>query len=624
MAEWKPYQIAAAGEIQNLADSAATLATTVKETLTLANLGMEAFKLVAQLQTINPLLIALDALAEEILSQLANLKEAGYYYLFIDPYYLKNVAAEPAFTYGFEQLRDEAGRRLFLLRNSDTGEFEQRTESGPPGPFPTQAQLDTGEAKPLLATPRKIIPGGYNPYEGSTVDPLASISPYPQFTTKQVIDEFTKAFDDKGDVPRYKALKNAPNKTGTIVYDTTGTPYSGWDKSKEFGLELFDIGKDQEDGSVIKDFKAARRPINTKIAAGKPNILGQTEFDGGSAAIAIIIAAPSFTVFTDTFNAFSKMFSDIPEMAASTGKNLLDSFAEILTPNPITIKLTQVDTNYGKFEVGDVIGGHKYGGQAEITEINAESIVATSMSTRKTVVITDDVRRQKHVTIDVDANPDERWIDMEVTASPIRSVDGLNSFIVGDDVYEMEKRGEGGNDGTDLFPVYFIKGQHTTTAPGTNRIYPKCGKVAMEKLEVLPDSTPPDFGGIQIKDIIPGWGAFFQILENFVKQLQGMITDSAAFIQDMIDTIKSVEKFLEDLVKIIEEFLEFFQITLPSTGVYALHIPDQNKGNEGIKSAIKSAGGLPDMAYAAGVVFVGSEISGSNPIELLAEVLKIS
>ena len=240
---------------------------------------MEAVKLVAQLQTINPLLIALDALAEEILSQLANLKEAGYYYLFIDPYYLKNVAAEPAFTYGFEQLRDEAGRRLFLLRNSDTGEFEQRTESGPPGPFPTQAQLDTGEAKPLLATPRKIIPGGYNPYAGSTVDPLASISPYPQFTTKQVIDEFTKAFDDKGDVPRYKALKNAPNKTGTIVYDTTGTPYSGWDKSKEFGLELFDIGKDQEDGSVIKDFKAARRPINTKIAAGKPNILGQTEFD---------------------------------------------------------------------------------------------------------------------------------------------------------------------------------------------------------------------------------------------------------------------------------------------------------------------------------------------------------
>ena len=111
-AKWKPYQIAAAGEIQNLADSAQSLATTVKETLTLANLGMEAVKLLAQLQSINPLLIALDALAEEILKQIANLKEAGYYYLYVDPYYEKNVTAEPAFTYGFEQLRDEGGNRF--------------------------------------------------------------------------------------------------------------------------------------------------------------------------------------------------------------------------------------------------------------------------------------------------------------------------------------------------------------------------------------------------------------------------------------------------------------------------------------------------------------------------------
>ena len=73
MAEWKPYQIAAAGEIQALADSAEALATTVKETLTLANLGMSAVKILAQLQSINPLLIALDALADEVLKEIANL-----------------------------------------------------------------------------------------------------------------------------------------------------------------------------------------------------------------------------------------------------------------------------------------------------------------------------------------------------------------------------------------------------------------------------------------------------------------------------------------------------------------------------------------------------------------------
>ena len=613
-AEWKPYQIASAGEIQTLADSAQSLATTVKETLTLANLGMEAVKLLAQLQSINPLLIALDALAEEILKQIANLKEAGYYYLYVDPYYIKNVNPEPAFTYGFEQLRDEGGKRLWITKDA-SGNEEDTTST------PTQADIDTVKSRPKLATPRKLVPGGYNPYVGSTVDPLAMISPYPKFSTKQVVEEFRKAFEDEGDVPRYKALATAPVK-GTIVYDKNGDSYSGWDPSKDFGVELYDIGTPQEDGSTIKDFKAARKPVNSKIASGKPNILGQTEFDGGSGAIAIIIGAPSFDTFADTFSAFSQMFTDIPEFAAATGKSLFDSFADILTPNNITVKLTQVDTNYGQFATGDVIGGYKYGGLAEVVTVNADSIIATTMYTRKETRLTDDARNVVSYMEVVDTNPDGRWVDMEVTAKPIRGVDGLNPFIIGDDVYEMEKRGDGGV-GDDLFPNYVTKGVNTTTMPGTKRIYAKSGKVAMEKLTVLPDSTLPDFGGIQMKDIIPGWGEFFQILENFVKQLQGMISDSAAFIQDMIDMIKGIEKFLEDLVKTIEEFLKFFSVTLPSTGVYALSIPNQSGGNDGIKSGIAGASGLPDLAYAAGILFVGTEIGGINPIDLLATFLQI-
>jgi hypothetical protein len=618
VAEWKAYQIAAAGDIAALAESAAALADTVKSTLTLANLGMSAVKLLAQLQSINPLLIALDALADEVLKELANLKEAGYYYLYVDPYFIKNVAAEPAFTYGFEQLRDEGGKRLFLLKDEDTGEYNEKVESGG---FPTQAQLDSEEAKPFLATPRNLIPGGYNPYVNSTIDPLASISPYPKFSTSQVVEEFTKAFDDEGDVPRYKALDSAP-KTGTIVYNKSGEPTSGWDKTKDFGLELFDIGEAQEDGSTIKDYVAARKAINNRISSGKPNILGQTEFEGGSGAIAIIIAAPSFDIFTETFDAFSKMFTDIPEFAAASGKSLFDSFAEILTPNDIVIKLTQVDTNYGAFVEGDVIGGKIYGGQAEISSINSSSIIASTMSAQKEIRMTDSLRNVVKYIETVDINPDERWVDMEVTAKPIRSADGLNPFIPGDDVYEMEKRGDAGTGG-DLFPNYVIKGINTVTLPKPERIYPKCGKVGMEKLAALPDSTPPDFGGIQIKDIVPMWGEFFQLLENFVKQLKGMISDSVAFIQDMIDMIAGIEKFLADLVETINSFLEFFSVTLPSTGIYALRIPNQGGGNDGLKSGISGASGLPELGYAAGILFVGTEIGGTNPIDLLATILQL-
>ena len=82
------------------------------------------------------------------------------------------------------------------------------------------------------------------------------------------------------------------------------------------------------------------------------------------------------------------------------------------------------------------------------------------------------------------------------------------------------------------------------------------------------------------------------------------------------------------MIKLIDEFLKFFQITLPSQGVYALYIPNQNGGIEGLKSELKAADGIPDLGYASGILFVGTEadklIAGGgskNPIDLLALVL---
>ena len=101
-----------------------------------------------------------------------------------------------------------------------------------------------------------------------------------------------------------------------------------------------------------------------------------------------------------------------------------------------------------------------------------------------------------------------------------------------------------------------------------------------------------------------------------------MISDSVQFIQDLIDTIKAVEEFLERLIKIITDFLKFFEKQLPATGCYALYIENVQGGTEEIKQSINAAqGSLPNLGYAAGVMFVGMEVGGVNPIELLATVL---
>ncbi len=629
-AEWKPHQIAKAGDIASLAAAASALAETVKTSLGLASAGMEVVKLLATLQNINPLLIALEALADEVLKQIRDLKEAGYWYLYVDPYYEGNVSPKQKYNYGFEQLRNKAGERVWEMKDAG-GNWK---DSQPDDPLPTLAQINEGVAKPHYASPRKLIPGGYD-RDNPLLDPLRSpddggASKFPQFSVKEVIKEFTKAFDDEGDVPRYKILGevSAAPKAGVIVYDTDGNAYTGWDPKKDFGLELFNIGKDHEDGSTVKNYVAARKALNSKQSVGKPSILGNTEFDGGSGAIAIIIASGDFQEFVDVFNKFSQMFSDIPEFAPNTGQNLLDSLEQIITPNQVTVKLTQVDTKYQSFVVGDIIGGKIYSSMGEIAEIVEDSVVPTVMTGRKAVADTDDEGIISTTMTDYNMNEVERWIDMEVILNPIRNLDGLNPWITGDMVVEMEQRGTSGTTGDDVFPNYVFKGGDTTELPKDLRIYPKVAIVAMEKLMILPASTPPDFGGIQIKDIVPGWGEFFQLLENFVLQLKGMISDSGAFIQDMIDMIKQVEAFLQYLIDLIDEFLKFFQITLPSAGVYALYIPNQSGGNDGIKAELEAAKGIPDLGYAAGLLFVGTEgdklIAGGgskNPIDLLALVL---
>ena len=169
-AEWKPHQIAKAGDIAALAEAATTLAETVKSSLSLARSGMEVVKLLAALQNINPILMALDALADEVLKQITDLKEAGYWYLYIDPYYEPNVTPTQKYDYGFEQLRDEAGIRYW--EKLEKGNWVKTTV------LPTQAELDQEKARALLATPRKLIAGGYNWYD-PLPDPLENQSKFP-------------------------------------------------------------------------------------------------------------------------------------------------------------------------------------------------------------------------------------------------------------------------------------------------------------------------------------------------------------------------------------------------------------------------------------------------------------
>ena len=651
-AEWKPHQIAKAGDIAKLADAATALAETVKSALSLSRNGMEVVKLMAQLQNINPLLTALDAVADEVLKQIYDLKHGGYYYLYIDAYYIGNVTPKPSFDMGFEQLRDEGGKRKWQ-KKGPYGNWTNTIE------VPTLAELDNGTARPMYLKPRRLIPGGYNMFD-PIPDPLEGTSKFPQFTTKDVITEFVKAFDDEGDVPRFRKNKKISKlpKKGDTVWDIDGQPVDGWDPEVDYPLELFDIGlthsdvvagriKDKGSG-LMSEIEAARKPINTRQTPGKPNAKGNDTI--GVGAIAIVIGASNFDKFASVFNEFAQMFSDIPELTPGvTGQSLLNTLKNIIEPPAKTLNLMEHDLKFGRFAVGDIIGGEKYHSLGEVVSVNTASESTSVMTAWKETTQLDDLGKPLttpdgriiKVREEVDGNPiteqypKGRYVNLEIGVKPIGGVPASEVWVRGDAVMTMEERGKIGNSaatsaetGKDYFSNYSFIGAHTKELPVTQRIYPKVAFVLKEKLEALPKPVPPDFGGILIDDIVPGWGEFFQELENFVKSIKGYISRSDTFIQEMIDMILKIEAYLEYLVALIDKFLGFFRITLPSEGVYALYLPNQMEGNDGLKKAIGSATGIPTLNYASGILFVGVEgdklIAGGgskNPIDLLALVL---
>ena len=644
-AEWKPQQLAKAGDIAKLADAATTLAETVKSALSLSRNGMTVVKLLAALQNINPLLAALQEVADEVLKQINDLKNAGYFYLYIDPYFKGNVTPKASFDLGLEQERDEGGLRYWEKKNA-TGAWVKTTD------VPNRGALDNGDARPVYVNSRRLIPGGYNWFD-PIPDPLENQSKYPRFTTQDVIYEFVKAFDDEGDIPRFKKNQKISllPKKGDTVYDVDGQPLEGeWDPEKEYGLELFNIGLTHPnvESGLIKDYKASRKPLNTRETPGRPNFKGNDTT--GVGAIAIIIGAPNFDKFSSVFNEFSKMFSDIPELTPGvTGQSLLNTLKNIIEPPAKKLQLVEHDLKFGEFAAGDIIGGRDYHTLGEIVSVNTESITTSEMKGKKTLTPVDDlgepVKKDDGTIIKVeeiiDANPttDEypkgRWVNLEIEVKPIGGQPASEVWVSGDMVMNMEERGKTGNSaatseatGKDYYSNYSFIGVHTKNYPKSERIYPKVAFVQKETLEALPDAVQPDFAGILIDDIVPGWGEFFQELENFVHQVKGYITGASEFIQEMIDMILEIEAYLQHLIDLIDKFLEFFKITLPSEGVYALYLPNQMDGNEGLKKELKSATGVPDLNYCSGVLFVGVEglapIAGGgskNPIDLLALIL---
>ena len=661
--EWKKWTIADAGSIKHIATTAKELAEGMSTASDFATTAMKIVKVISELQSANPFLKALEILADETIKAIQDLKNAGYFYLYVDPYWKKNVQTKNIKTYGFEILRDQSGRELYwnpTVNNAEgTTTYKANVRS---------RAMDSGggsfrDYEPKLAMPRKLVAGGWNPYfrgDFDTPDPFLKMTPFPQYSATQVLETMAEALNDEGDVPRYKTnqLSGPPlinPAKGEIVYDEDGEPFSDWDpKVKEYGLALYNVGPSHANyqGLTDADYKVDRVQLNSCMWSGRPNLKGSKLSGVSSSAIVMLIAAPSYQVFVESFFAFSKLFEEIPEFMESVGGTIMDAYNEWGNPPTQLLNLTMCDSKYGLFAVGDVIRGIHFGGLGEIIQVVSKedtSIVSTVLTTE-----TADMGDTRERLREENMNADGRFQDMLVEIKPIptKEADGVEDWTKNDAVREQAIYGHWGV-GKEKQKNYMTKGVETFQLPGPPnsgrnsglqesklaargtatdeaarrekqplRVYPKYGTVSSQKLSVPMESVEPNFKSIQVGELVPMWNEFFENIENFVVMVKGYTATSSKFIQDIIDVLQGLITDLEKMIATIEKFLKFFEVDLSNAGIYALHIEKQKNGNSGLAAAITGSTGLPsNLGYAAGVLFVGVEVLGFNAIDRLAPIL---
>jgi len=661
--EWKKWTIADAGSIKHIATTAKELAEGMSTASDFATTAMKIVKVISELQSANPFLKALEILADETIKAIQDLKNAGYFYLYVDPYWKKNVQTKNIKTYGFEILRDQSGRELYwnpTVNNAEgTTTYKANVRS---------RAMDSGggsfrDYEPKLAMPRKLVAGGWNPYfrgDFDTPDPFLKMTPFPQYSATQVLETMAEALNDEGDVPRYKTnqLSGPPlinPAKGEIVYDEDGEPFSDWDpKVKEYGLALYNVGPSHANyqGLTDADYKVDRVQLNSCMWSGRPNLKGSKLSGVSSSAIVMLIAAPSYQVFVESFFAFSKLFEEIPEFMESVGGTIMDAYNEWGNPPTQLLNLTMCDSKYGLFAVGDVIRGIHFGGLGEIIQVVSKedtSIVSTVLTTE-----TADMGDTRERLREENMNADGRFQDMLVEIKPIptKEADGVEDWTKNDAVREQAIYGHWGV-GKEKQANYMTKGVETFQLPGPPnsgrnsglqesklaargtatdeaarrekqplRVYPKYGTVSSQKLSVPMESVEPNFKSIQVGELVPMWNEFFENIENFVVMVKGYTATSSKFIQDIIDVLQGLITDLEKMIATIEKFLKFFEVDLSNAGIYALHIEKQKNGNSGLAAAIVGSTGLPsNLGYAAGVLFVGVEVLGFNAIDRLAPIL---
>lgn len=582
--EWESVTLGQNAEIQKIVAEAARASDFVTTNIGLAKSGLQLAQAFL-LGVLNPKVLILNAIADEIDNFANDFKGTGFHILEVVPTGFEVIPTDPngdpiKILYTSDQINE-------LYARAKSNDVEDLFLDWTKNVLGESNFEETGPTKNEYLIPQGRKKSSEDSDEGGNTDTVAEVDDFfgiPKLTFSQVVTQMVGAMDDK--------------------LDTRRPQFS--DSAEVGGLAII-IGVSDLSTS-IDDFKEAL-DLFVEFFGGDNGIV-----IGGFKNVGNLIAAP-FKAFTEESDDDDDITLNLINVSSVRGtiedKQKLNAFG--------------LDYNTsGVFEEGELVIGPrvKFGK-------NAIGIVKTA----NTDLVTSDA-------------PFAPYSSQTVVISPISKLDAaaFKNFSNGAQIqsvsYFIEEVKEFNQNTGDTKPVkrnsfkfvteltdeeaenantkvskqknsIFLK---PTTSPvleehtqGPQSFFTKNFKMGTVFSPQRQKAPPPNFKAVKLEDIISEFGDFFVFLNTFADTIRNMAGSSSEALEKIIKFLDEKIKELDELNKILQRILKLFSVGLPQGGVYVLSIPNTIGGNEAIKNALQSSTGKPtdDLDFCVGYLIVG-------------------
>ena len=582
--EWESVTLGQNAEIQKIVAEAARASDFVTTNIGLAKSGLQLAQAFL-LGVLNPKVLILNAIADEIDNFANDFKGTGFHILEVVPTGFEIIPTDPngdpiKILYTSDQINE-------LYARAKSNDVEDLFLDWTKNVLGESNFEETGPTKNEYLIPQGRKKSSEDSDEGGNTDTVAEVDDFfgiPKLTFSQVVTQMVGAMDDK--------------------LDTRRPQFS--DSAEVGGLAII-IGVSDLSTS-IDDFKEAL-DLFVEFFGGDNGIV-----IGGFKNVGNLIAAP--------FKAFTEESDDDDDITL----NLINvSSVRGTIEDKQKLNASGLDYNTsGVFEEGELVIGPrvKFGK-------NAIGIVKTA----NTDLVTSDA-------------PFAPYSSQTVVISPISKLDAaaFKNFSNGAQIqsvsYFIEEVKEFNQNTGDTKPVkrnsfkfmteltdeeaenantkvskqknsIFLK---PTTSPvleehtqGPQSFFTKNFKMGTVFSPQRQKAPPPNFKAVKLEDIISEFGDFFVFLNTFADTIRNMAGSSSEALEKIIKFLDEKIKELDELNKILQRILKLFSVGLPQGGVYVLSIPNTIGGNEAIKNALQSSTGKPtdDLDFCVGYLIVG-------------------